>query len=91
MTRKLNRVISNTIIFSMLVCFLGKTASAQIENYDETYYSPSKNEVVVEKYAPVAMYKDTTIKKEQEEVVLELEGTPLNVETKAKTVVVYDE
>ena len=91
MTKRLSRVISNTIIFSMLVCFLGKTASAQIKNYDETYYSPSKNELVVEKYEPLVMYKDTTIGKVQEEIVLELEGTPLNVETKAKTVVVYDE
>ena len=93
MTRISNKLIPNVIIFSIFMCFLGKTASAQIENYDETYYSPTKNEVVVEKYDPIVLYKDTTIRDVEQELILELEGTPMNTETKAKakTVVVYDE
>lgn len=93
MTRISNKLIPNVVIFSIFMCFLGKTASAQIENYDETYYSPTKNEVVVEKYDPIVLYKDTTIRDVEQELILELEGTPMNTETKAKakTVVVYDE
>ena len=91
MTRISNRLIPNVIIFSIFMCFLGKTASAQMENYDETYYSPAKNEVVVEKYDPIVLYKDTTVRSVEQELILELEGVPMNAETKAKTVVVYDE
>ena len=91
MIRMSNRLIPSVIIFSIFMCFLGKTASAQIENYDETYYSPAKNEVVVEKYDPIVLYKDTTVRSVEQELILELEGVPMNAETKAKTVVVYDE
>lgn len=93
MTRISNRLIPNVIIFSIFMCFLGKTASAQMENYDETYYSPAKNEVVVEKYDPIVLYKDTTVRSVEQEQILELEGVPMNAETKAKTktIVVYDE
>jgi hypothetical protein len=75
------------------MCFLGITASAQIENYDETYYSPAKNEVVVEKYDPIMVYRDTSVRDVEQELILELEGVPMNAETKAKakTIVVYDE
>ena len=93
MTRISNRLIPNVIIFSIFMCFLGKTASAQMENYDETYYSPAKNEVVVEKYDPIMVYRDTSVRDVEQELILELEGVPMNAETKAKTktIVVYDE
>ncbi|MBO7227198.1 MAG: hypothetical protein J6V33_06415, partial [Bacteroidales bacterium] len=92
MKRMLNRLVANNVVVIMFFSFFGKTAVAQIENYDETYYSPSKNEVVVEQYSAVALYKDTTVKNVPEEVMLELEGTPLKVDVEAKSMSVsYDE
>ena len=95
MKNGLTTLITNAIIFVMFFSFSGKTALAQIENYDEIYYSPSKNEVVVEKYNPIGLYKDTNVKDVPEEVILELEGTPLRDETKSvantKVTVVFDE
>ncbi|MBR5784623.1 MAG: hypothetical protein IKY43_05595, partial [Bacteroidales bacterium] len=80
------------VICVMFLSSIGKTASAQIENYDETYYSPSKDAMYVAQYVPVDRYSDSTVERLNEEVIIELEEAALVSENEnKKVVVVYDE